>query len=360
MSSGVTYAIANEEDDDALLTFAEAGSAKPVGTSAATDLDDDVEIDGFGPSFESKSNAPSRRCLWVIIPVVAIALIATVAGLFKGKSHAPVKDQKGGAPLTQQAGSPILNAPIGSVPTYGLRVKAHYPHDRAAFTQGFEYKNGYFYESTGLRGHSSLRKVNILDGNVEQKYEFKDKNLFGEGITLHKDHHIFMLTWRAGRGFIFDQKNLTLIREWRYKGQGWGLAMDDEKDEVYMSDGTAQLRVLEPEQMSFKRWVDVTLDGVPVKYINELEWVCGELWANIWQKKLIYRIDPVTGNVKSVIDANKLPLHNDITKDQNVLNGIAFDKHTPRIYLTGKKWSKVYEVEILDPHLNITCAIPKA
>lgn len=354
MSSGVTYAIATEEDDDALLTFAEACAKTP--TAGGND-DDEIDMDlddGFSPSFGPKPDGPPRRCLWVIFPVLVVSLVAAVAGFFTGKGGEPKNIFHG---IPKAAVVPGLSPPKGAVPKHTIRAVNHYPHDQSAFTEGLEYSNGYLYESTGLFGHSSLRKVNILDGNAEMKYEFKDKNLFGEGMTLHKDHHIFMLTWRAGRGFIFDQKNFTLVKEWRYKGQGWGLTMDDDKNEVYMSDGTPQIRVLEPENLTILRWIDVTLESKPVKDINELEWVCGELWANIWKKKEIIRIDPVTGIVKSIVDSSKLPLPMDVTPDQDVLNGIAFDKHTPRLYLTGKRWKKVYEVQVEDSNFNFTCSV---
>lgn len=177
-------------------------------------------------------------------------------------------------------------------------------------------------------------------------------------MTLHRDHHIFMLSWRAGRGFIFDQNSFKLLKEWHYKGQGWGLTMHDSADEVWMSDGTPDLRVLEPENLTEKRRIKVTLDGKPVPELNEIEWVCGEVWANVWRTTDIYRIDPVTGIVKSILDVSNLPLRADIVLGQNVLNGIAYDWQSGRLWVTGKKWSKIYQIHVNDPNLDITHCKP--
>lgn len=294
--------------------------------------------------------AHARRCLWLIVPVLVLSAVAAGVGV-------AVRARGGGDGADSAADAPAVvpqGVSAASTPTFAVRVLRSHPHDRLAFTQGFEYARGSFYESTGQYGSSSLRKVDVETGNVTQRFSLPDLRLFGEGMTLHNTHHIFMLTWKAGRGFVFNQTTFEVIKEWKYEGQGWGLCTDPVADEVYMSDGTTQLRVLDPDDLSEKRRINVTLNGKEVSELNELEWICGEVWANVWQQKTIYRIDPTTGVVKSIIDATILPLPADKYPGQDVLNGIAFDKETGRLWFTGKLWSKIYQVEVTDDSLDLT------
>lgn len=342
---------------------------------------DDVAFDtsaGLGPDepvqeaeFEQPSSSKPRFCIFLVVVVLALAAVAAFLGIFlsrKGDSketNAPSvgsgQPTGGGSPSTSQPEQPESITTVAppttasnEVKSYAVKVLDKKPHDHMAFTQGFEYADGVFYESTGLRGKSSLRKVEIETGKVLQKYDFPDMTLFGEGMTLHTTHHIFMLTWQAGRGFIFNQSTFEVVKEWKYEGEGWGLCMDHKKDEVYMSDGTHELRVLDPEDLSEKRRVAVTLRGHKVKYLNELEWICGEVWANVWQTSRIYRIDPVTGKVKSIINASILPLAPDDKPSNDVLNGIAFDREHGRLWLTGKQWPVIYQVSVTDDSLDLT------
>ncbi len=243
-------------------------------------------------------------------------------------------------------------------PIHNVTVLKKYPHDTSAFTQGFEYENGYFWESTGLRGSSSLRRVRISDGKVLQIRNIQDPRIFGEGLTLVGGNRILMLSWQAGQGFVFDKNTFGLVNLWRYRGEGWGLTLHEGADEVWMSDGTSALRVLNPANLTEKRRLSVTLGEEPIDKLNEIEWVCGEVWANVWLTKNIVRIDPTNGVVKGVIDCANLPLPEDVVPGQDVLNGIAFDPITGRLWLTGKKWSKVYEVKIDIPDLNFTNCQP--
>ncbi len=358
MSASVTYAVANDDDDE-LLTFAARGDAMMADTSAGVDVGEDPgdDLDAITAASYAGKAKTHRRCLWIVIPVLLLAAVGAVVGIItQTKGERGTSNATSGTPENSTATGPRTQSPSAAVPTYTVKVLKRTPHDRNAFTQGFEYARGSFFESTGVWNKSTVRKVRIRDGKVMQLYRFKDPSLFGEGLTLHKDHHIFVLTWKAGRGFILDQKTFKLVKEWKYKGEGWGLTMDDEKNEVYMSDGTTELRVLEPENLTEKRRIKVTLNGKPVVHLNEIEWVCGEVWANVWQTKLIYRINPVNGVVTSIIDASNLPLPQDIPTSQDVLNGIAYDKMKGRLWLTGKLWSAVYQVSVSDKSLNLkTC-----
>lgn len=337
------------------------GAEDNYDTSAALPMDAPVHT-----TTEDMSSGTGKRrwCLCIVIAAITLGAVAAFLGLFfslRGNSGEPLSTQptvpsEPSAKPRPAATPPPLTPPPVEPPVakhYRVSVERKFPHDVGAFTQGFEYANGFFFESTGLRGQSTLRKVEIETGKVLHKLTLKDLTLFGEGLTLYKDQYIFMLTWQAGRGFIFNQSTFDVIREWKYKGEGWALTMDREKNEVYMSDGSSFLRVLEPVTMKELRRVKVTLDKHGVNYLNEIEWVCGEVWANVWLSSLIYRIDPVTGFVKAVIDARNLPLQSDRNKGMNVLNGIAFDKETGRLWLTGKKWSTVYEVSTSDTSLDL-------
>lgn len=353
MASSNNYQIADTDELEALGRDDDGWRD----TSAGLEHNDDV-----GLAEAAASSSKRRRCVCLVLVLVVVASVAIFFGVYFGQKR---ERSNGGNETTNEPSSPVkspVSAPSDdsgsetstTVPTYTVSVLAKLPHDTKAFLQGLEYADGYFYESTGLRGQSSLRKVEMDTGKISDSYKFDDSSLFGEGITLHKDEHIFMLTWEAGRGFIFNQSTLDVLKEWKYDGEGWGLTMDREADEVYMSDGTSSLRVLDPEDLSEKRRITVTLHGKKVSYLNELEWVCGEVWANVWQTKNIYRINPSSGVVKSVIDASALPEKGDITPSMDVLNGIAFDKESGRLWLSGKLWSKVYQVSISDSSLDLT------
>lgn len=348
MASTVTYSKA-PNTDDALLTFEGDDDEVLADTSAAVLTGDDSpdDLDALTEATYAGKAKTHRRCLWIVIPVLALAAVGAIVGIISSGGGGKID----AAPVA--LGSTVQGNPVMDVPTYSVEVLKSHGHDQAAFTQGLEYKDGIMYESTGLKGQSSLRKVNITSGEVLKKYTFKDSSIFGEGITLHHAHHIFMLSWKSGRGFIFHQKTFELLKEWKYEGEGWGLTMDDPEKEVYMSDGTHQLRVLEPENLSELRRINVTLKGKPAKNLNEIEWICGEVWANVWLTKEIYRISPTTGAVLSIIDAKNLPLKLDNTIAQDVLNGIAYDKDTGRLWFTGKQWSKMYQVAVNDKSLDL-------
>ena len=229
------------------------------------------------------------------------------------------------------------------VPVYSVEIVHTYPHDVAAFTEGLFYLNGFLYESTGLEQHSSIRKVRLETGEVVKKVNIAPQ-YFGEGIVNWRDH-IIGLTWKAEVGFVFDLASFKQERKFSYQGEGWGLTQNGK--EIIMSDGTPQLRFLDPETLKETHRIEVRLRGQPVPNVNELEWVKGEIFANVWQTSWILRIDPKSGNVVGVIDLKGLLKQSDIVPGQtDVLNGIAYDSKGDRLFVTGKNWPKLFEIQL--------------
>jgi glutamine cyclotransferase len=237
------------------------------------------------------------------------------------------------------------SAAHAAIPVYGFVVKHTYPHDPQAFTQGLFFKDGQLYESTGRKGRSSLRKVDLKTGKVLQKKDLADE-YFGEGSTAVGDT-IAGLTWQSNVGFLFDAKTFALKGRFNYKGEGWGLASD--AHHVYMSDGSAEIRILDPKTLDEQRRISVTAEGKPVTRLNELEIVDGQIFANMWGTDVIARIDPETGNVVGWIDCTGLlPADQRGTKDPDaVLNGIAYEPKQHRLFVTGKLWPKLFEIELV-------------
>jgi glutaminyl-peptide cyclotransferase len=230
-----------------------------------------------------------------------------------------------------------------SVPEYTYKIVNVYPHDPQAYTQGLVYKDGYLYEGTGLNGRSSLRKVRLESGEVLQRVDLPPE-LFGEGIAL-LGGKIFQLTWKAGTGFIYDAHDFHLLRKFSYPGEGWGLTTDGRL--LYMSDGTPEIRVLNPETLKEMRRIKVHDAASPVNEVNELEFINGELFANIWQTDRIARISPRTGKVVGWIDLSGIlsPMYRR-TPDA-VLNGIAYDPQGKRLFVTGKLWPNIFEIQLI-------------
>lgn len=224
---------------------------------------------------------------------------------------------------------------------FGYRVVRTYPHDPAAFTQGLEYRGGALYEGTGLWGKSRVRKVDLATGSVVKEIEI-DPKYFGEGITV-LNGQIVQLTWQSQKGFVYDQATLKLLREFSYTGEGWGLANDGRQ--IYMSDGTAEIRCWNPATFGEQRRFTVHDGTAPVHRINELEWVRGEIWANVWQSDRIARISPKDGRVLGWIDLSGL-LDPGARARADVLNGIAYDPLGNRIFVTGKLWPKIFEIQV--------------
>lgn len=231
---------------------------------------------------------------------------------------------------------------LAATPVYTYKIVKTYPHDRGAFTQGLEYHDGMFYEGTGLNGRSSLRLVRLEDGRVLKETDL-GREYFGEGITVFNGE-IVQLTWQSQIGFVYGKNDFRMLRRFAYKGEGWGLTNDGK--EIYMSDGTAQIRVLDPKTLAEKRRITVRDGGREIDQLNELEYINGEIYANIWQTDRIARISPVTGKVIAWIDLSGIlsPLYR---AQADVLNGIAYDKAGKRLFITGKLWPTIFEIQLV-------------
>ncbi|MCX7926351.1 MAG: glutaminyl-peptide cyclotransferase [Fimbriimonadales bacterium] len=233
--------------------------------------------------------------------------------------------------------------PEPEIPVYRYRIVNTFPHDNNAFTQGLEFHNGYLYESTGLNGQSSLRKVELRTGRVLQIHRLA-REYFAEGITIFGDR-IYQLTWQNGVCFVYRLNNFRQETQFRYYGEGWGLTNDGKH--LIMSDGSETITFRDPETFVEVRKITVRAQGKPVRNLNELEYIEGEIWANIWHSDMIARIDPQSGLVKAWVDMEGLPVPNRGLED--VLNGIAYDRQNKRIFVTGKNWSKLFEIEVIAP-----------
>lgn len=244
--------------------------------------------------------------------------------------------------------------PISSIPSElgyrsGYKVIDQFPHDPQAYTQGLIFHEGYLYESTGLRGRSSLRKVDLVSGEVLQKVDL-DYPLFAEGLTLW-DETLVQLTWQEQTGFIYDLDDFTLVDTFSYSTEGWGLTHDGTN--LIMSDGTSSLIFLDPHTLNVVRTVEVSENGTPITRINELEYVLGELFANVWQTNTIVRIDSQTGEVLGWIDLEGLLPADVDPVTVSVLNGIAYDATHDRLFVTGKLWPYIFEIALVNlPVLN--------
>ena len=232
------------------------------------------------------------------------------------------------------------------IPTYSYRVVRSFPHDPDAFTQGLLYDNGFLYESTGQYGQSSLRKVELETGTVVQLHQLDDR-FFAEGLALF-GNRLFQLTWRANKGFAYRLDSFEPLAEFSYPTEGWGLTYDGEL--LVMSDGSATLYFRDPFTFAEVSRITVAAHDRPVSQLNELEWVAGEVFANIWQTDTIARIDPETGQVSGWIDLTGL-LSDEDRRGSNaeVLNGIAYDPEGERLLVTGKWWPKLYQIELVSP-----------
>ena len=234
--------------------------------------------------------------------------------------------------------------PSERLPVYSYRVVRTYPHDTKAFTQGLQYVNGFLYEGTGLNGSSTIRKVKLETGEVLQRRDLA-RAYFGEGITIWKTD-LIQLTWQSNVAFVYDSKTFAPRRTFNYKGEGWGLTHDGTN--LIMSDGTDELRVLDPATFAERRRIKVTALGTPLRNLKELEYMNGEILANVWTTDSVARVSPATGRVTGYIDLRGLltPAERD---SADVLNGIAYDQKNDRLFVTGKLWPKLFEIKITPP-----------
>jgi glutamine cyclotransferase len=234
----------------------------------------------------------------------------------------------------------------GPVPVYGYEVVRSYPHDRNAFTQGLIFRDGVFYEGTGLNGRSGLRKVKLESGEVLQAKPLPQE-YFGEGITDWKGQ-IVQITWQSEVGFVYDMNTFEQTKRWTYTGEGWGLTHDDSR--IIMSDGSAQLRFIDPATLKETGRITVRDANGPVERLNELEYVKGEVFANVWQTDRIARISPQDGRVTGWVDLSGLltPAERAAADAAGgVLNGIAYDAAADRLFVTGKLWPRVFEIRLV-------------
>lgn len=230
-----------------------------------------------------------------------------------------------------------------AIPVESYRVVHTYPHDARAFTQGLVFVNGMLYESTGLVGQSSLRMVDLATGRVLQKHDLATK-YFGEGLTDWQNQ-LIQLTWQSHVGFVYDTFSFRTLRTFNYPWEGWGLTHDSRH--LILSDGTSVLHLLDPATFRPVGKIQVTADGKPVLNLNELEYIHGEIYANIWETNRIARISPATGKVIEWIDLSGLRPPSVQQNDNAVLNGIAYDSQHDRLYVTGKLWPNLYEIKLI-------------
>jgi glutamine cyclotransferase len=231
-------------------------------------------------------------------------------------------------------------------PVFSYRVAHVYPHDPAAYTQGLVYDDGVLYEGTGLWGQSTLRKVDLETGDILQSYALPAQ-YFGEGITIWEDK-IIQLTWKAGAGFVYDRKSFDLLDTFDYGTEGWGITHDGTN--LIMSDGTATLHFWDPETFEEIKQVQVHDERGPVVRLNELEYIQGRVYANVWQTDWIAIIEPETGQVTGWVDLQGLLQWEDLQQAVDVLNGIAYDSDGERLFVTGKWWPRLFEIALIPAH----------
>lgn len=265
--------------------------------------------------------------LSAILPLALLPLIAlTVAPIAPARSDAP-------APQLAKPAVPKL---------LKYEVVASYPHNRSAFTEGLLWHDGFLYESTGLEGQSTLDRVDLATGKILQRTRLDD-NLFGEGLALVGDR-LIQLTWKTRRGFVYDRETFKQLGQFTYGTEGWGLTYDGKS--LIRSDGSDTLSYLDPKNFKQTGQVRVNFNGQSLRDINELEYIDGVIWANVWQTDRIVLIDPKTGDVVSYLDLTGLLPTALRNGREDVLNGIAYDAEHKRIFLTGKFWPRLYEIRI--------------
>lgn len=233
----------------------------------------------------------------------------------------------------------------GAPAVYTYEVVKTYSHDRRAFTQGLVFENGILYESTGIHGSSTLRKIELETGNILQIRKLPDE-VFGEGLTIYKDK-LIQLTWHSKVGFVYDKASFKLLRKFNYSTRGWGITHDGER--LIMSNGTATLYFLNPETFEPIGHIEVYDNNGPVTGLNELEYVQGQIYANVWPTDRIARIAPQMGQVVGWIEMKGLLSTQDHSQPVDVLNGIAYDAKNDRLFVTGKLWPKLFEIEVVRP-----------
>lgn len=242
----------------------------------------------------------------------------------------------------------VRTAPAEETPAaprfYSYRVTNSYPHSVRSYTQGLLFADGILWEGTGQYGESHLQRIDLETGRAEVVASLP-RSEFGEGIAM-LDGKIYQLTWEDNKAYVYDAATGRPLRTFAYAGQGWGLTTDG--TQLYMSDGSEYLRTIDPETFRVLRSVAVTFEGTPVPLLNELEWIDGKIWANVYTTDQIVVIAPSDGRVEGVIDLRGILPEEEIAPETDVLNGIAYDAATGRIFVTGKNWSRLFEIEIVE------------
>lgn len=282
-------------------------------------------------------NSASRKLALVILLLVTGSLFARSKCSF---SQTPDTKIIQGIISSATIRKKILACPKSVV--HGYQIINSYPHDTNAFTQGLLFHDGFLYESTGIRGRSTLRKVDLNTGKILRQY-FLPARFFGEGLTLW-GNRLIQLTWQRGVGFVYDRKSFNLLDNFSYSTEGWGITHNNQY--LVMSDGSPVLYFLDPEKLQLIRTIKVHDRDVLIANLNELEYVKGEIYANIWLTDYIVRISPETGQVLGWINLEGLLSSADRTPAANVLNGIAYDENQDRLFVTGKYWPKLFEIKL--------------
>jgi len=275
------------------------------------------------------------RLVAVAALVVALVVYVTVSG----------RDPASPAPASQAPASPtpaVQTRVEPPTPVYGYDVVRAYPHDAAAFTQGLLFRDGFLFESTGLEGESTLRQVELETGKIVKRHNL-DRTIFGEGLTALNDT-LVQITWRNQIGFVYDLRTFAVRSTFAYAGQGWGLTHGGGR--LILSDGEAVLRFFDATTFRETGSVPVTERGLPVENLNELEFVKGEVYANVWHENRIAVIDPMSGRVTAWVDLTGLRPESTRQDAEHVLNGIAYDAERDRMFVTGKRWPSVFEIRV--------------
>jgi len=276
----------------------------------------------------------SRFSKFIIILIILLIIILSIYNLYNISDKPEPTDSKNSNIPNNSTNETFKN--------FTYEILNTYPHDKNAFTQGLVFDDGVLYEGTGLRGQSSLRRVELDTGNILQIHNLSSQ-FFGEGITIF-GNRIIQLTWQSKIGFVYDKDTFELIQEFNYSTEGWGITHDG--DRLIMSDGTETVYFLHPETFEVVDEIKVYYNGEPVKLLNELEYIDGEIYANVWQTDQIVKIAPKSGRVTGWIILTGL-LTPEEQNTANVLNGIAYDAEAERLFVTGKRWPKMFEIELI-------------
>ena len=262
-----------------------------------------------------------------------MAVVALVIALFL---------RQGPADQSNAVSNGTQGATETRAPQLSYEVVTSYPHDSTSFTQGLLWHDGMLYESTGLEGQSKLRRLEFPSGRVLKEISLAPE-LFGEGLAL-VDNRLIQLTWQSHKGFVYDLETFRQLQQFSYDTEGWGLTYDGKN--LVLSDGSSNLFYLDPQTFKPIKKLAVTMNGKPLTELNELEFIDGEIWANVWQTDLIVRIDPSTGRVASFLNLKGILAPSDKTGREDVLNGIAYDAEHKRIFITGKLWPRILEIRV--------------